>query len=117
MSEEYGFSAAVRSEGHLFCSGQIGIADDGTVPEDPATQYALAFAALEKVLATEGCTAADIVDLTSFHTHYPSHMDVFMEQKAKFLGTVRPAWTAIGVAALGFPESLVEIKAIAKIRR
>lgn len=117
MTDAYGFSDAVRSDGLLFCSGQIGLAEDGTVPGDPATQYALAFAALGKVLAAEGCSAADIVDLTSFHTRYPDHMEAFMEQKAGFLGAARPAWTAIGVAALGFPESLVEIKAIARIPR
>lgn len=117
MSEDHGFASAVRSDGHLFCSGQIGIADDGTVPDDPATQYALAFAALGQVLAAEGCTAADIVDLTSFHTDYPDRMGVFMEQKQKFLGAVRPAWTAIGVTALGYPGSLVEIKAIARLPR
>lgn len=117
MSEEYGFSDAVRSDDLLFCSGQIGLAGDGTVPLDPDTQYALAFAALGRVLATEGCTAADIVDMTTFHTRYPNHMDVFMAQKAEFLGAARPAWTAIGVAALGFPDSLVEIKAVARIPR
>ena len=106
---------AVRSGEHLFCSGQVGLEEDGSVPTDPARQYELAFAALEGVLAAESCSAADVVDLTTFHTDYPNNMDSFMKAKAKFLGKTLPAWTAIGVAALGYPTSLVEIKAIAKI--
>ena len=112
---EYGFLPAVRSGEHLFCSGQVGLEADGSVPTDPSRQYELAFAALERVLVAEGCSAADVVDLTTFHTNYPNNMEAFMGAKAKFLGKTLPAWTAIGVTALGYPDSLVEIKAIAKI--
>lgn len=115
-AEDYGFSPAVASGGFLFCAGQIGMNADGSVPADPAQQYALAFQALGALLAKHGCAVGDIVDLTTFHVRYPQHMDVFMAQKAAFQGGARPAWTAIGVAALGHPESLVEIKAVAKIR-
>ncbi len=114
-ASDYGFSPAVRTGDLLFCSGQIGIEADGSIPDDAAKQYALAFAALGKLLETEGCAVADIVELTTFHTDYPNHMDVFMKEKSRFLGKALPAWTAVGVAALGYPETLVEIKAIAKI--
>ena len=112
---EYGFLPAVRSNGLLFCSGQVGLESDGSVPTDPARQYELAFAALDRVLKAEGCSAADVVEITSFHTNYPSNMEAFMKAKFKFQGKTLPAWTAVGVAALGYPDSLVEIKAIAKI--
>lgn len=113
---DYGFSPAVRAGDLLFVSGQIGLEPDNTVPKDPERQYTLAFAALGKVLRTAGCDVADLVELTSFHTDYPAHMDVFIRVKAAFQGEVLPAWTAVGVAALGFPDTLVEIKAIARIR-
>lgn len=111
---DFGYSQAIRAEGLLFCAGQIGIELDGSVPEDPARQYALAFAALKEVLASEGCRPADIVDLTTFHRNFPDHMDEFIKTKAEFLGDARPAWTAIGVAALGHAATLVEIKAVAR---
>lgn len=114
---DYGFSPAIESGGFLFCSGQIGMDADGSVPADPERQFSLAFEALRALLAQYGCHAADIVDLTTFHIGYPAHMDIFMEQKAAFQGSARPAWTAIGVAALGHPASLVEIKAVARIRQ
>lgn len=115
-AQEYGFSDAVKASGLLFCSGQIGVEADGAIPADPRRQFELAFKALERVLNAQGCKAADIVDLTSFHVDYPNHMDIFMEEKSRFLGRACPAWTAIGVARLGYPQSLVEIKAIASTR-
>ncbi|MGB5077092.1 MAG: RidA family protein [Sphingorhabdus sp.] len=115
QSGDYGFSAAIRTKELLFCSGQVGIAVDGSIPQDAAHQYALAFEALGKLLAAEGCSVSDIVDLTTFHTQFPNHMNIFMKEKSRFLGKALPAWTAVGVEALGYPETLVEIKAIAKI--
>ena len=120
MSDEYdaslqSFSAARKVGDLLFCSGQIGLEADGTVPADPARQFELAFAALADVLSQNGCSPADIVDLTTFHVDYPAHMEVFMAQKARFLAGAKPCWTAVGIAKLGYPASLVEVKAIASL--
>lgn len=112
---EYGYSDAVRSGDLLFCSGQVGLEADDSVPADPERQYDLAFAALGAVLAEHGLGPQDVVDLTSFHVDYPQHMQEFMAAKARFQNGARPAWTAIGAGALGMPGVLVEIKAIARI--
>lgn len=101
--------------GLVFCSGQIGLAPDGTVPADPAEQFAAAFAGLSRVLAPHGCTLADVVDLTTFHVGYPAHMGAFMAARGDAMQGASATWTAIGVAALGYPGSLVEIKAIAAL--
>ncbi len=111
------FSQALRAGDLVFCSGQTGIAADGSTPADPAEQYALAFDSLRKVLADVGCVPEDVVDLTSFHIDYPQHMQEFIAAKAAFHGDARPAWTAIGVAKLGTPGALVEVKAIARAPR
>ncbi len=115
MAKQFGYSDAVRSGDLVFCSGQVGLEDDGTPPLDPERQFRRAFAALERVLADAGCRPADVVDLTSFHTRYPENMGVFMKAKADFQQGAAPAWTAVGVAALGMPDTLVEIKAVARI--
>ncbi|MFN8626749.1 MAG: RidA family protein [Candidatus Binatia bacterium] len=112
---EYGYSDAVRSNDLLFCSGQVGVEADGSVPADAERQYDLAFGAIAALLAEHGAGPRDVVDLTSFHVDYPQHMTEFMAAKARFQGDARPAWTAIGAAALGMPGILVEIKAIARI--
>ncbi|WP_305093634.1 RidA family protein [Prescottella sp. R16] len=112
---DYGYSDAVRSGDLLFCSGQVGLEEDGSVPSDPVRQYELAFETLGTLLGKHGAGPQDIVELTTFHTDYPNHMADFMAVKAKFQGDARPAWTAIGAAALGMPGILVEIKATARI--
>ncbi|NKT45557.1 RidA family protein [Rhodococcus hoagii] len=114
--EEYGYSNAVRSGDLLFCSGQVGLEADGSVPADPERQYDLAFATLAKLLAEHGARPSDLVELTSFHVDFPQHMTEFMAAKACFQNGARPAWTAVGVTALGMPGILVEVKATARIR-
>lgn len=42
-------------------------------------------------------------------------MEAFMKVMAQAMPGVDKAWTAIGVAGLGYPGSLVEIKAVASI--
>ncbi|NKZ88365.1 RidA family protein [Rhodococcus hoagii] len=113
--EEYGYSNAVRSGDLLFCSGQVGLEADGSAPTDPERQYDLAFATLAKLLAEHGARPSDLVELTSFHVDFPQHMTEFMAAKARFQNGARPAWTAVGVTALGMPGILVEIKATARI--
>ncbi|UNQ40110.1 RidA family protein [Prescottella equi] len=113
--EKYGYSNAVRSGDLLFCSGQVGLEADGSAPADPERQYDLAFATLAKLLAEHGARPSDLVELTSFHVDFPQHMTEFMAAKARFQNGARPAWTAVGVTALGMPGILVEIKATARI--
>ena len=109
-------SDAVTAGGLVFVSGQVGFDENGNYPADPEQQYRLAFAAVDEVLKKAGLSRSDLVELVTFHTNYPQHMDVFMAVKKQFLNGVRPTWTAIGVAALGHPGALVEIKATARAR-
>lgn len=112
-SDSFGYCTARAAGGLLFCSGQIGLEADGSVPESASRQFDLAFAALAETLEQNGLTTSDIVDLTSFHVGYPKHMEEFGKAKAAFLDGATCCWTAIGVASLGYPGSLVEIKAVA----
>lgn len=114
MAEQFGYSDAVRHGDLVFCSGQIGLEEDGTPPLDPARQFELAFETLGRVLAEAGCTPVDLLEMTSFHTNYPQHMEEFIAAKAAFQQGARPAWTAVGVAALGLPDTIVEIKVVAR---
>ncbi|AXU21429.1 RidA family protein (plasmid) [Novosphingobium sp. THN1] len=114
MSETgFSFCEARRANNFLFCSGQIGLTADGKAPEQPEDQFAAAFAALADVLQKNGCTLGDVVDLTSFHVGYPAHMETFMQVMGRSMPGIEMAWTAIGVAGLGYPGSLVELKAVA----
>lgn len=112
-TERFKYSNHIRAGDLVFVSGQVGLDESGNSPVDPAEQYRLAFASLARVLADAGCTPADLVDLTTYHTGYPDHIEEFMAAKAAFQGESRPCWTAVGVAKLAMPRTLVEIKATA----
>lgn len=112
-AERYRYSDHIRAGDLVFVSGQVGLDEAGNAPTDPAEQYRLAFESLARVLDDAGCTPGDLVDLMTYHTAYPEHMEQFMAAKAAFQGDGRPAWTAVGVAMLGTPETLVELKATA----
>lgn len=115
FAEAYGFLPAVKVDNLVFFSGVVGMREDGSMPTDPEEQYRLAFAALAQALKGQGLTTENLVDLLTFHVHFPNHMEAFMAAKAEFLGKAKTAWTAIGAAALGTPETLVEVKATARI--
>lgn len=116
-AEQFKYSDFKEAGGLVYFSGQVGLDEAGNPPSDPVEQYRLAFEALARVLDEAGCTPDDLVDLMSYHTGYPEHIDEFMAAKAAFQGAARPTWTAVGVEKLGMPGTLVEIKAIALAAR
>ncbi|MFM1722052.1 RidA family protein [Rhodococcus sp. PAM 2766] len=107
---------AVKVGDFLICSGVLGQHPDGTIPEDPATQFTLAFENLERVLAATGAVLAHVVDLITFHTDLQGDLDAFTTVKDQFIREPYPAWTAVGVAQLGGGSAVmprVEMKATA----
>jgi enamine deaminase RidA (YjgF/YER057c/UK114 family) len=114
LYEKHRYSAAIRSGDLLFVSGQVGSREDGSPEPDFQRQVQLAFDNLTEVLAAAGCTFADVVDVTSFHTDPASQLDTFMAVREGAIGAPPyPNWTAVGVNWLaGFD---VEIKVIARI--
>ncbi|WP_376087458.1 RidA family protein [Roseomonas sp. CCTCC AB2023176] len=114
LYERHRYSAAIRSGDLLFVSGQVGSREDGTPEPDYEAQVRLAFDNLAAVLAAAGCTFADVVDVTSFHTHPASQFETFLAVREGVLGAPPyPAWTAVGVTWLaGFDA---EIKVVARI--
>jgi len=114
LYDKHRYSAAVRSGDLLFVSGQVGSREDGTPEPDFERQVQLAFDNLAAVLAAAGCTFADVVDVTTFHTDPASQMQTFMKVRERAIGgPPYPNWTAVGVNWLaGFDA---EIKVIARI--
>ncbi|MCV3766695.1 RidA family protein [Rhizobium sp. TRM95796] len=110
----HGYSAAIRSGDLLFVSGQVGSRTDGSPEPDFEQQVRLAFANLQATLAAAGCTTADIVDVTSFHTDPERQFETIMAVKQEvFPQAPYPNWTALGVTWLaGFD---FEIKVVARI--
>lgn len=114
--DAYGYSAAVRSGGFLFVSGQVGVDNEGAAIKAPAAQFQAAFSNLAEVLAAAGCRFDDVVDVTTFHVNMHDHFEVFAAAKRiVFSRPPFPNWTAIGVVTLAEPDLLLEIKAIARL--
>lgn len=113
--DNYHFAPAVLDGDHVRCSGVIGFnLADGSVPDDPAAQFALAFENLNEVLTAAGVTYADIIEMTTFHVGLQAHLEAFLEAKDRYLKEPYPAWTAIGITELAVTGGLVEIRVTAR---
>lgn len=66
LYERNRYSPAIRSNGFLFVSGQVGSREDGSPEPDLEAQARLAFDNLNAILSAAGCTFADVVDVTLF---------------------------------------------------
>jgi len=110
------FSAAVTLDHLVLLSGEIGIDDNGNVPESIEEQATLLFANVERTLARLDidrsaivkCTImlADIADWEDFNTSY----------RRFFAGLPLPARSAFGCSGLAL-GARVEIECIAVIAR
>ncbi|GHF82618.1 RidA family protein [Streptomyces thermodiastaticus] len=109
----FGHAPAVRANGLLFISGQIGRRPDGVPGETAEEQTELALRRLEEILRLENLTFADLVDVTSYHVGIRENMAGFLAAKQRLVKAPHPAWTIIGVSGLASPEILVEIQATA----
>lgn len=116
LYEHHRYSPAVRADGFLFVSGQVGSREDGSPESDFEAQVRLAFANLQATLRAAGCSLDDIVDVTTFHTDPERQFDTVLAVKDDmFPQAPYPSWTALGVTWLaGFD---FEIKVVARLPR
>ena len=115
LYEKHRYSAAIRSGGFLFVSGQVGTRDDGSPEPEFEAQVRRAFDNLAAVLEAAGCTFDDVVDVTTFHTDPEHQFDAVMAVRSARFATAAPYpnWTAVGVNWLaGFD---FEIKVVARL--
>lgn len=114
LYERNHYSPAIRSNGMLFVSGQVGSLEDGSPEPDPEKQVRRAFENLNAILAEAGCTFDDVVDVTMFVVDPDSMLDTIFKVMPEFWGQApHPTLTAVGVTWLyGFR---FEIKVIAKL--
>lgn len=96
----------------VFCSGQLGIAPDGTVPPDVERQAALCFDAIAAILAEAGLGLADIVRVNAYVTAR-EHMAGYMAVRDRVVASPPPASTLMIVGGFTRPEFLVEIEVVA----
>jgi 2-iminobutanoate/2-iminopropanoate deaminase len=98
----------------LYVGGQNGTDASGAITGDAGQQSAQAMRNVMTVLAAAGATPADVAKLTIYLAESVDPVAAY--------GAVMPIWgrqptaiTVLKVAALGRPEALVEIEAIAAL--
>jgi reactive intermediate/imine deaminase len=110
----YRISQGFRVGDLLFISGQAAIADDGTIVGvgDFDAQVEHVFARLERVLQAGGSSLAQVVKVTVYVTDM-SHIEQVVAFRERYFTEPYPADTLVEVQALGLPELMLEIEAIA----
>jgi enamine deaminase RidA (YjgF/YER057c/UK114 family) len=114
LYERNRYSPAIRSNGFLFVSGQVGSRPDGSVEPDLEKQVRLAFDNLNAILAAADCSFDDVIDVTVFVVDPEKNLDTIWKVLPDYWGQApHPTLTGIGVTWLyGFQ---FEIKVIAKV--
>ena len=96
----------------VFCSGQLGIGQDGVVPDGVEAQTALCFEAITAILAEAGLNLSDLVRLNAYVTGR-EHLPGYMATRDRFVPSPPPASTLMIVSGFARPEFVVEVEAIA----
>jgi len=114
LYELHRYSPAIRANGLLFVSGQVGSRADGSPEPELDAQVRLAFQNLNAILAAAGCSFRDVIDVTVFMVDPQTHFERAWAVAAEYWGEAPyPTATAVGVTWLsGFS---FEIKVIAKL--
>lgn len=114
LYERNRYSPAVRSNGFLFVSGQVGSREDGSPEPELEAQVRLAFDNLNAILQAAGCSFDDVVDVTVFIVDPASKFETIWKVIPDYWGQApHPTLTGVGVTWLyGFD---FEIKVIAKL--
>lgn len=114
LYERNRYSPAIRSNGFLFVSGQVGSRDDGSPEPDLPEQVRLAFKNLDDILSAANCSFRDVIDVTVFMVNPEQNFEVAWPVVQEHWGEAPyPTLTGVGVTWLfGFQ---FEIKVIAKL--
>jgi len=114
LYERNRYSPAIKSNGLLFVSGQVGSREDGSPEPELKAQVRRAFSNLNAILNEAGCTFDDVIDVTVFIVDPQERFEEIWGVVPEFWGQAPyPTVTAVGVTWLyGFD---FEIKVIAKL--
>lgn len=98
----------------VFASGQLGVAADGSLPEDALGQAEICFANIDAILAAAGFTRADTVRINAFVTDR-AHMAGYMAARDAWIARLErlPASTLVIVGGFTRPEFKVEVEVTA----
>jgi enamine deaminase RidA (YjgF/YER057c/UK114 family) len=110
-------SQGIRFGDLLFISGQAGAGDDGRIVDGGfLAQGRQAFSNLRRALEAGGASLRDVIKVTIFVTDMGHFQDV-VALRREFFSAPYPADTIAEIRALYDPEAMIEIEAVAAVRR
>ena len=95
---------------HVWVSGIVGQAADGTIPPDVVAQFDIAMDAMGQCLKAAGAGPEHVVKVTVFMTDVTERPKI-NPRRIAFFGENRPASTLVEVKGLVDPRLKVEIEA------
>jgi aminoacrylate peracid reductase len=114
----YTYAPALRVGDTVFLSGTTATGDDGALvgPGDIVEQTREIFRKFERLLNAVGGSCEDLVETTDYITTTDNYRGT-AEVRREFLKSARPASTGVIVAGLLREGALIEISAVAVLRR
>ena len=96
----------------LYLSGQVGVAADGTIPDDTAAQAEICFGNIEAILRNAGMGPGDLVRLTTYLVDLDDRA-AYMAVRDRHVGSPPPASTLLVISGLANPRFRIEVEAVA----
>jgi len=117
LEDGMGFSAIVHANGLLHVAGIISVDENAQVfaPGDMAAQIDRIYDIMEETLAKNGANLAHVVNEMMFTTDMAKLIEAIPVRARRYAGHAFPATTAVQVAALAFPDAMLEIQATAQL--
>jgi 2-iminobutanoate/2-iminopropanoate deaminase len=106
----------VRAGELIWVSGALGVAADGSVPDDVAAQTELALASIDACLAAAGAGPQHVTKINLYLTDVNDRSKI-NPARQRYFGSHRPASTLVGVTALVIPNAKIEIEVTAVLGR
>ncbi|HEY1935011.1 MAG TPA: RidA family protein [Acetobacteraceae bacterium] len=100
----------VRAGNHIWVSGTVGMAADGSIPDGVVEQFDLALRNFDACLKAAGGGPEHVVKVTVFLTDIDDR-PLINPARQRYFGEHRPASTLVEVSALVLPKLKVEIEA------
>lgn len=104
----------VKAGGHIWLSGMVGVAGDGSIPEDTVAQFQIAMDTIDRCLRHAGGRPDQVVKVVVFMTDISERASI-NPIRVDYFGAHKPASTLVEVSSLVDPRMKVEIEAVAYI--
>jgi reactive intermediate/imine deaminase len=94
----------------IWVSGTVGVAADGSIPDDVVAQFEIAMTNMDACLKAVGAGPEHVVKVTVYLTDVADRTKI-NPVRQRYFGAHRPASTLVEVSALVLPALKVEIEA------